>query len=246
MILYINCNQGPNYVDLQKAIKQLFTNDFSVDKPVDNVNNFFACGEISAAHMAEFREKAGIDGVFAHPKVLNSPVGEFVHSLGAEFCEQPAMDVKKCGCSGSVQVFLGEFCQPQTLCLLSCNLDDMTGEAIGFALEELLRMGALDVWTEAIGMKKSRPGIKLCVLCKPEQQGTFLTAILRHTTTLGVRCQEVRRYARSRHLRELSTPFGTVRVKVTNGTRKPEYEDVAKIARGQAMTYQEVLDQIEF
>lgn len=242
MILYITCGNNAVYGDLENALKQLFTNRLSVDKPVDNVNNFSPCGKISAAGMAEYREKAGIEAVFAHPKVLNSPVGEFVHSLGVTFCEQPAMDVKTLVRAGEVEIFLGEFCQPQTLCLLSANLDDMTGEAIGFAMERLLEMGALDVWTEAIGMKKSRPGVKLCVLCPHEREGAFVTALLRHTTSLGVRVRQVRRYARQRHFENVSTPFGPVRVKRSNGTQKPEYEDVAAIARKLGMTYREVLE----
>ena len=53
---------------------------------------------------------------------------------------------------------------------LACNLDDMTGEGIAFAMERLLAAGALDVYTAAIGMKKSRPGVMLCVLCREEQR----------------------------------------------------------------------------
>ena len=69
---------------------------------------------------------------------------------------------------------------------LACNLDDMTGEGIAFAMERLLAAGALDVYTLPIGMKKSRPGVMLCVLCREEQREDMVRLLLRHTTTLGV------------------------------------------------------------
>ena len=69
---------------------------------------------------------------------------------------------------------------------LRCNLDDMTGEDIGFAMEALLAGGALDVFTTPIGMKKSRPGVLLTVLCRPAEQETMAKLLFRHTTTLGV------------------------------------------------------------
>ena len=100
---------------------------------------------------------------------------------------------------------------------LACNLDDMTGEAVGFAVETLLSAGALDVFTAPIGMKKSRPGILLTCLCREEDREKFVDLLFRHTTTLGVRI--------ARPVR-LKTSYG-------HGVRraKPEYEDLAEIAR---------------
>ena len=73
---------------------------------------------------------------------------------------------------------------------LACNLDDMTPEAIGFALERLLEAGALDAWTTPIGMKKSRPGVLLRALCRPEKRQAVLDVFLRDTSTAaaGRRC----------------------------------------------------------
>lgn len=68
---------------------------------------------------------------------------------------------------------------------LACNLDDMTGEGIAFAMERLLAAGALDVYTLPIGMKKSRPGVMLCVLCREEQREDMVRLLLRHTTHPG-------------------------------------------------------------
>lgn len=126
-----------------------------------------------------------------------------------------------------------------TVLELSCNLDDMTGEAIGFAAEELMRAGALDVFTTAITMKKSRPGILLTVLCRPEDKEAMLALIFRHTTTLGIRENLLRRYTLSRTEHTVQTPHGPVRQKCSEGygvTRtKYEYEDLAAIARTQGL-----------
>ena len=124
---------------------------------------------------------------------------------------------------------------------LACNLDDMTGEGIAFAMERLLAAGALDVYTAAIGMKKSRPGVMLCVLCREEQREDMVHLLLRHTTTLGVRCSHLTRTLRPRSFRTVQTPWGPVTVKETpDGRGKPEYEEAATIARREGLTLSEV------
>ena len=119
---------------------------------------------------------------------------------------------------------------------LACNLDDMTGEGIAFAMERLLAAGALDVYTLPIGMKKSRPGVMLCVLCREEQREDMVHLLLRHTTTLGVRETRHRRYTLSRSQDTVDSPWGPVARKTSQGwgvrRQKPEYEDLARIARG--------------
>ncbi len=142
-----------------------------------------------------------------------------------------------------VRAMLGETAgETDDVLELSCNLDDMTGEAIGFAIEQLLDGGALDVFTTPIGMKKSRPGIMLTVLCRPEDRDTILPLIFRHTTTLGVRENRLRRYTLDRNVETVQTPYGPVRQKVATGygveRRKYEYEDLARLARenGVALT----------
>ena len=127
---------------------------------------------------------------------------------------------------------------------LSCNLDDMTGEEIGFAMEQLLEAGALDVYTTAIGMKKNRPATMLTVLCRNEQKEEMVRLIFRHTTTLGIREAEFTRYTLQRHFETVETPYGPVRRKVVSGygvsRSKAEYEDLAKIARDQGKGLREL------
>ena len=128
-----------------------------------------------------------------------------------------------------------------TVCLLACNLDDMTPEALGFAQERLWEGGALDVYTVPIGMKKSRPGVLLACLCREEEAGKLTELILRHTTTLGVRRTSLTRTLRPRSFCTVQTPWGPVTVKETpDGRGKPEYEEAATIARREGLTLSEV------
>ena len=132
---------------------------------------------------------------------------------------------------------------------LRCNLDDMTGEAIGFAVERLLEAGALDVWTQPIGMKKSRPGILLCVLCKQSSREAMISLLFRHTTTLGVREAVLRRTVLERRVESVATAFGPVRRKIASGFGvervKYEYEDLARIAREQGCSIDAVREAVQ-
>ena len=129
---------------------------------------------------------------------------------------------------------------------LSCNLDDMTGEAIGFAIEQLMDAGALDVFTTPIGMKKSRPGIMLTVLCRPEDKEKLLPLIFRHTTTLGVRENRLHRYVLTRKTETVQTPYGPVRQKIATGygveRKKYEYEDLARLARENNVSLKDIIE----
>lgn len=128
----------------------------------------------------------------------------------------------------------------EDIACISCNLDDMTPEDIGFAQECLLEAGALDVYTTPIGMKKSRPGVLLTCLCSLEDRARMEELMLRHTTTLGVRTVIAQRRIQSRRFETLQTPYGPVRVKRAGDKAKPEYEDLAQIARSQNLTISQV------
>ena len=131
---------------------------------------------------------------------------------------------------------------------LACNLDDMTPEDVGFAMERLLEAGALDVYTLPIGMKKNRPGTMLCVLCKPEDRQRMAEGMFRYTTTLGIRETAHGRYVLRRESRTRETPFGPVREKLAEGygvsRRKPEYEDIRRIALEQGLSARQVREMI--
>ena len=127
---------------------------------------------------------------------------------------------------------------------LECNVDDMTAEELGFAMETILEAGALEVYTVAAGMKKSRPGTILCVLCHEDAKETLVRVIFRNTTTIGVREHRCSRYTLKRSFETVQTPYGNVQKKLSSGygvTReKYEYEDLARIAREQGLSLAEV------
>lgn len=103
-----------------------------------------------------------------------------------------------------VRAFLGDTeDQTEQIIELKCNLDDMTGERIGLALERLFEAGALDVFTTPIGMKKNRPAILLTCLCRPQQRDTMLHEIFKHTTTIGVRETLCNRYVLDRIVEQM-------------------------------------------
>ncbi len=145
-----------------------------------------------------------------------------------------------------LRVLLGDTQQPgEEILELRCNLDDMTGEALGFAQEQLLEAGALDVFTTAIGMKKCRPGILLTVLCRESDREKLVQCLFRHTTTLGIRETLCQRHTLARHVEQVETPWGQVRKKVSTNQgiyrEKYEYEDLARLAKEHGVSLQEVL-----
>jgi len=134
------------------------------------------------------------------------------------------------------------------LVLLETNVDDLNPELWEVVLESLFGAGALDVWLQPIQMKKNRPGQLLGALCAPIHQGTVLAAILRETTTLGVRTSRVRRAALARSIEPVETEFGRVRMKVARweemGLRRaiPEYEDVKRLSQALKIPAREVYE----
>ena len=117
---------------------------------------------------------------------------------------------------------------------LCCNVDDMTGEEIGYATELLMKQGALDVFTTPVGMKKNRPGILITCICRPEDKEKFAKLVFENTTTIGIRYSLKDRYVLDRHEETVSTKYGDVKVKISEGfgvkKAKPGYDDVSGIA----------------
>lgn len=135
-----------------------------------------------------------------------------------------------------------------TVVELCCNVDDMTAEAIGFAGETFLEAGALEVYTVAAGMKKSRPGTVLHVMCTESMKDKMVEMIFRHTTTIGIRENISRRYTLARAIQRVQTPCGEVRKKISEGygvmREKYEYEDLARIARERGISLREAVDSL--
>ena len=145
-----------------------------------------------------------------------------------------------------LRAIMGDISQNyQSVVEFTCNLDDISAERIGFAIEQLFQAGAVEAYTIPVTMKKSRPGNLLCVMCLEENKQKVLEAIFKHTTTLGVRQNISQRYALDRTIETVQTEFGPVRVKKANGfgveRQKYEYEDLARIARETGKSIEEVI-----
>ena len=127
---------------------------------------------------------------------------------------------------------------------LKANIDDMTGEAMGFAMERLLEAGAVDVSYAPVYMKKGRPGVVMTCLCRPGDADRLAREMLRHTSTFGVRRTDCPRYAMSVSSEEVKTVYGPVPRKTGTGyglvKSKPEYEAMAEAARMHGVPLAEV------
>ncbi|MEV5025325.1 nickel pincer cofactor biosynthesis protein LarC [Paenibacillus sp. LPE1-1-1.1] len=124
----------------------------------------------------------------------------------------------------------------ETIVVLEAQVDDSTGETLGFAMERLFEAGALDVYHTPVYMKKNRPGVLVTVLCHPANSARCEETMLAETSTFGVRRSEWQRRALARKWINVETPFGSVRVKqALDGDKiirqSPEYEDAAQAAK---------------
>ena len=131
---------------------------------------------------------------------------------------------------------------------LETNIDDCTGEALGYVMERLLEAGARDVHYIPVYMKKNRPAYQLNIICKEEQIACMEKIIFNETTTIGIRRMKMERTVLNRKLCTVKTFLGDVKVKVCSlkdGERLyPEYESVAELSRKSGRSYQEIFAKI--
>ena len=149
-----------------------------------------------------------------------------------------------------IRAMLGEDDTPSdTVTELSCNVDDMTAEAVAFAVEKLFAGGARDVYTVPVGMKKGRPGTLIRVLCRREDTEAIVRLIFRHTTTIGIRAASLGRYVLERRIETVDTPYGPVRRKVSAGYGvervKYEYDDLSRLADRQGISLEKARELAE-
>ncbi len=134
--------------------------------------------------------------------------------------------------------------QSDRILKLETNIDDCSGEALGFAVDTLLAAGALDVFHTPIYMKKNRPAALLSVLCRPEDRSKMEEIMFRHTTTIGIRCQEMQRTKLQRRSAELATQWGTARIKYVQTPEGehayPEADSVAALCAASGIGYTEM------
>jgi pyridinium-3,5-bisthiocarboxylic acid mononucleotide nickel chelatase len=204
---------------------------------------------------------------------LVTPTGAAIATtLARDFGSPPAIAIKQVGLGAGtinlpipniLRLWLGESTSLQsdfsdsedtssnleTISLLETQIDDLNPQAIGYVFEALFAAGAVDVFTQAIAMKKSRPGILLTVICHPENLLSCETVIFRETTTLGIRRTTQQRAILQREIQQVEIEYGKVRVKVAwNGQSaekvianvQPEYEDCAELARKHNIPWREI------
>ena len=187
--------------------------------------------------------------------IITTPTGAaLVRAIAGSFGEMPAMRMSAVGygmgtrdfpAANCVRAVLGESEERGAdVAEIFCTLDDVTAEDLGYAQEALLAAGALDVFTASVGMKKGRPGTLLCCLCDYARREEFARLMLMHTPTLGVRIYTPERMKLHRSVETVETEFGAVRIKRGSGfgieKSKPEYDDLARIARETGLTIAEV------
>ena len=176
---------------------------------------------------------------------LLTPTGAaLLRHFAGSFGPRPVMTIEKTGYgmgrkdfakANMLRTFIGsEEDEGDKVIELKFNVDDMTGEEIGYATGVLMESGALDVFTTSVYMKKNRPGILFTVLVKLEDKEKFAKLIFENTTTIGIRFSEMDRFKLKRREEKVMTKYGEVRVKVSEGfgvTKvKPEYDDVSEAA----------------
>ncbi len=141
----------------------------------------------------------------------------------------------------------GRAAAEEEIVVIEANIDDMSAEELAYAGEKLLSMGALDVITMPVFMKKGRPGHLLQVLAIPEHQEVLSRLIFEETTTIGIRSRPMSRLVLDREILTVETPHGKIAVKVARFEGRvvnvsPEYEDCARLARETGLPFHQIRD----
>jgi uncharacterized protein (TIGR00299 family) protein len=204
----------------------------------------------------------------AAPTVPHPAQTEIVTPTGAALLaelaifQRPAMRVQRVGYgfgdkafpwANALRVWVGELegADPfhhDDVIEIECNLDDVTGETLGYTMERLFDAGALDVWFTSIQMKKNRPAVQLSLLAPEDRVNALAMILMQETSTLGVRLfPPAHRLKADRRTREVETPWGVVRVKEKwlDDRRlavSPEYEDCARLARKASVPIMRIMD----
>jgi len=184
-----------------------------------------------------------------------TPTGAAILAALAKF-EQPEMRLMRTGVGAGrrdldwpnvLRVMIGESeWQPETHVEIETNIDDMNPQILGHVMTILFQAGALDVYFTPIYMKKNRPATKLSVIARTQEEDALCALILRETSTLGLRVSRVWRHEADREIRNVSTAYGDVpvKLKILNGQviqAAPEFDVCAKLADAAGVPVQQVL-----
>jgi uncharacterized protein (TIGR00299 family) protein len=193
---------------------------------------------------------------------LATPTGAaIISSLGESFGLLPPMNVSVIGYGAGdkdfpnmpnvLRLMIGEpaaVYEQDTSIVIETNIDDMNPQVYDYLIEKLMAQGAQDVYLTPIIMKKGRPAVLLSALADRAKTDAILDTIFRETTSIGVRIQEVSRKKLDREIREVDTPYGKVRIKITKRGKEvltvtPEYEDCRKIAEEKQVPLKTVIEE---
>lgn len=214
---------------------------------------------VPAPATAFILKDAPIYGGRVHGELCTPTGAALLKHFATKFGDMPVMKTEAIGygmgkkdfeMANCVRAMLGETTDAVgEVAELSCNIDDMTAEAIGFAMDALYEAGALEVYTTPVGMKKNRPAVMLSVLCNMDDREKLAKVIFKHTTTIGVRENVMKRYMLWRKSQTVDTEFGPVRKKISTGygvkREKYEYDDLSRIAKEQDMSVADVLKKLK-
>lgn len=232
----------------------ILINKINPDRIISSVVND-GYGFIECAHGTMAVPVPATSEIFAESKVkfrqididteLVTPTGAAIISeLAEDFTTLPAMVIEKIGWgTGSkdlkipnvLKVYCGEMQEEnQKIVVMETNIDDCSGEILGYTLDKLFANGALDVFYTPIFMKKNRPAYRLTVACREKDMIKLQNIIFKETTTIGIRYRFESRTELCREFVEIDTKYGKIRAKkVTNNGETyvyPEYESMKKIA----------------
>lgn len=200
------------------------------------------------------------------PLELTTPTGAAILAgTAAVFAEIPLMKIQRIGCGAGqkdiqafpniLRIFSGENISRskskrlQTVTVIETNIDDMNPQLYEHVMERLFDAGALDIYLSQVIMKKGRPGVILTVLCQESRRADVIDMLFRETITIGIRFYEASRVILEREIREVETPFGKIKVKLSrmdDGTVKfnPEYEDCRRISKKHKIPLIEVMREV--
>lgn len=217
---------------------------------------------LPAPAVVELLRDAPVYGSSADGETVTPTGAALLVTLASHFGALPPMRLGRVGYGAGrreaeypnvLRVLLGDSpaaVDVENLLLLETNIDDMSPQLYEHVFARLFAAGALDVWLSAVMMKKNRPGQVLAVLCRAQDEAPVSAVIFEETTTLGLRRQPVERRALQREMREVTTRFGTARVKAALAGGRvlrlmPEYEDCRRLAEAKGVPLREVLMEVE-
>jgi uncharacterized protein (TIGR00299 family) protein len=192
---------------------------------------------------------------------LTTPTGAAVAvTLSSQFGVLPPMKIAATGFGAGthdfpeqanvLRIILGEptgAAEALAVSVIEANIDDLNPQVLAFAMEKLLQFGALDATVQPIVMKKGRPGHLLRVIATPEDREALAQIVFSETSTFGLRIYPAERRVQARSFREVETPYGKVRVKVSNeGYFAPEYEDCRKLALASGVALKQIIAEANF